>query len=59
MTGTMKGVCKMAPGPGAEFRTDVPIPSITPDQVLMKVHATASAARTCTFTPGMNTLPPA
>ena len=41
MTGTMKGVCKMAPGPGAEFRTDIPIPSIAPDQVLLKVHATA------------------
>ena len=41
MTGTMRGICKMAPGPGAEFRTDVPIPQITDDQVLMKIHATA------------------
>ena len=41
MTGTMRGVCKMRPGPGAEFRTDVPIPQITDDQVLMKIHATA------------------
>lgn len=41
MNGTMRGVCKMAPGPGAELRTDLPIPQITKDQVLMKVHATA------------------
>ena len=41
MTGTMRGVCKMGPGPGAEYRTDLPIPQITEDQVLMKIHATA------------------
>ena len=41
MTRTMRGICKMRPGSGAEYRTDVPIPSITDDQVLMKVRATA------------------
>ena len=41
MTGIMRGICKMAPGPGAEYRTDLPIPQITADQVLMKIHATA------------------
>ena len=41
MNGTMRGICKMAPGPGAELRTDLPIPQITADQVLMKIHATA------------------
>lgn len=41
MNGTMRGICKMRPGVGAEYRTDIPIPQITDDQVLMKVHATA------------------
>ncbi len=41
MTGTMRGICKMGPGPGAEFRRDIPIPQIADDQVLMKIHATA------------------
>ena len=41
MTGTMRGICKTRPAPGAEYRTDIPIPQITEDQVLMKVHATA------------------
>lgn len=41
MQGTMRGICKMAPGVGAEYRTDIPIPQIGDDEVLMKVHATA------------------
>jgi len=41
MIGTMRGICKMAPGVGAEYRTDIPIPQIKDDEVLMKVHATA------------------
>ena len=41
MTGTMRGICKMRAGKGAEFRTDIPIPQISDDEVLMKVHATA------------------
>ena len=41
MTGTMKGICKMRPAVGAEYRTDIPIPQIGDDDVLMKVHATA------------------
>ena len=41
MTGTMRGICKTRPAPGAEYRTDIPIPQITEDQVLMKIHATA------------------
>ena len=41
MTGTMRGICKTRPAPGAEYRTDIPIPQITENQVLMKVHATA------------------
>lgn len=41
MTGTMRGICKMRPGAGAEYRTDIPIPAIRPDEVLLKVHATA------------------
>lgn len=41
MIGTMRGICKMAPGVGAEYRTDIPIPQINDDEVLMKVHATA------------------
>lgn len=41
MTGTMRGICKMRPGAGAEYREDLPIPRISDDQVLIKVHATA------------------
>lgn len=41
MTGTMKGICKMRPAVGAEYRTDIPIPQIGDNDVLMKVHATA------------------
>ena len=41
MTGTMRGICKTRPAAGAEYRTDIPIPQITEDQVLMKIHATA------------------
>lgn len=39
--GTMRGICKMRPGAGAEYREDLPIPQISDDQVLIKVHATA------------------
>ena len=31
----------MRPGAGAEYREDLPIPQISDDQVLIKVHATA------------------
>lgn len=41
MTGTMRGICKMRPGAGAEYREDLPIPQISDNQVLIKVHATA------------------
>ena len=41
MTGTMRGICKMRPGAGAEYREDLPIPQISDDEVLIKVHATA------------------
>lgn len=41
MLGTMRGICKMTPGVGAEYRKDIPIPQIGDDEVLMKVHATA------------------
>ena len=41
MRGTMRGICKMRPGRGAEYRTDLPIPQIGEDEVLMKVHASA------------------
>ena len=41
MEGTMRGVIKAAAGPGFEYRTDLPIPQIGDDEVLMKVHATA------------------
>lgn len=41
MTGTMRGICKTRPGVGAEYREDLPIPQISDDQVLIKVHATA------------------
>ena len=41
MTGTMRGICKTRPGVGAEYREDLPIPQISDDEVLIKVHATA------------------
>ena len=41
MTGTMRGIVKMAAGPGFEYREDLPIPQIKDDEVLLKVHATA------------------
>lgn len=41
MTGTMRGICKLRPGAGAAYCTDLPIPTIKPDEVLLKVHATA------------------
>ena len=41
MRGTMRGICKMRPGIGAEYREDIPIPQIRDDGVLIKVHATA------------------
>ena len=41
MKGTMRGICKMVPGKGAEYRTDIPIPQIGDNEVLMKVHASA------------------
>ncbi len=41
MRGTMRGICKMAPGPGAEYREDIPIPRLTGGDVLIKVHASA------------------
>lgn len=37
----MRGVCKMAPGKGAEYRTDLPIPQIGDGEVLMQVRASA------------------
>jgi len=37
----MYGICKMEPGRGAEFREDIPIPIISTEEVLIKVHATA------------------
>lgn len=44
MKGTMRGICKSKPGVGAEYREDLPIPQITEDEVLIKVHATAICA---------------
>lgn len=41
MRGTMRGICKMSAGVGAEYRTDLPIPQIGDNEVLLKVHATA------------------
>lgn len=37
----MRGICKTAPGRGAEYRTDLPIPKIRDDEVLMRVRASA------------------
>lgn len=41
MRGTMRGILKTAPNNDAEFRTDLPIPQCGPDDVLVKVQATA------------------
>lgn len=41
MVGTMRGICKMAPGAGAEYREDIPIPQIRDNEVLMRVRAAA------------------
>ncbi|MGE5612772.1 MAG: L-threonine 3-dehydrogenase [Bacillota bacterium] len=41
MKGTMKGLIKSKPEPGAEYREDLPIPQIGPDDVLVKVKRTA------------------
>lgn len=41
MEGTMRGICKMAPGRGAAYRTDLPIPRIGDGEVLMQVRASA------------------
>ncbi len=41
MTGTMKGIYKSKPEPGAEFRVDLPIPEVKENEVLIKVRATA------------------
>lgn len=38
MSGTMRGIVKAAAGPGLEFRTDLPIPEIGDDEVLMKIR---------------------
>ena len=41
MNGTMRAIVKEKPEVGATYRTDVPIPQITDDEVLVKVRATA------------------
>lgn len=41
MEKTMKGIVKSGPGKGATYRTDLPIPEIGDDDVLIKVRATA------------------
>ena len=38
MSQTMRGIIKAAAGPGLEFRTDLPIPQIGEDEVLMKIR---------------------
>ena len=48
MTGTMRAIVKEKPEVGAVYRTDVPIPQISDEDVLVKVKATASCG---TFTP--------
>ena len=41
MKGTMCGVYKAKPAPGAEWRTDLPIPEVGKNDVLVKVRAAA------------------
>ena len=41
MNGTMRAIVKEKPEVGATYRTDVPIPQITDNEVLVKVRATA------------------
>ena len=38
MQKTMRGIVKAAAGPGLEFRTDLPVPEIGEDEVLMKIR---------------------
>lgn len=41
MQGTMCGIVKESAGPGLVYRTDLPIPQIDDDELLIKVHCTA------------------
>jgi threonine 3-dehydrogenase len=41
MDGVMDGIFKEFPRPGAEFRTDLPIPRVGHRDILVKVHTTA------------------
>lgn len=41
MQQTMCGIYKSTPGPGAEYRTDLPIPEIGSDELLLRVCAAA------------------
>jgi threonine 3-dehydrogenase len=41
MKGTMKGLVKIDPAPGATYRTDLPIPQINNNEILVKVKRTA------------------
>lgn len=41
MNGVMSGIYKEFPRPGAEFRTDLPIPEVGPRDILVKVRTTA------------------
>ena len=34
----MRGIVKAAAGPGLEFRTDLPVPEIRDDEVLLKIR---------------------
>ena len=45
MTGTMRAIVKEKPEVGATYRTDVPIPQISDEEVLVKVKATADSHR--------------
>ena len=38
MQKTMRGIVKAAAGTGLEYRTDLPVPQIGPDEVLMKIR---------------------
>lgn len=35
---SMRGIVKAQAGPGLEFRTDLPIPEIGDDEVLLKIR---------------------